>query len=194
MDVSIITGHWPGRLSIIAKSYRQTRIGVVCVNNNVNGTNRRREILAQGRRRLQKWRAALGKRGEDHIADIIQASGWQVIGRNWRAGRYAEIDIIARDESGVLVFLEVKTRWRTQATSGFQSEGFDAIHWKKQRKMITAATLFLTREKIEHHPYRLDVAVVTYEVAKWLPLSQRTEVFGIQPTVTHVRGAFEPPA
>ncbi len=48
--------------------------------------------------------------GEEYVVKLLIKKGWQVIERNWRAGRYAEIDIIAYDAQGILVFIEVKNQ------------------------------------------------------------------------------------
>jgi putative endonuclease len=56
-------------------------------------------------------RIALGRWGEDLAAQHLQASGYEVLARNWRC-RQGELDIVARAR-GLLVFVEVKTRTGT---------------------------------------------------------------------------------
>lgn len=51
----------------------------------------------------------MGRRGEDLAAALLQARGMRIIERNWRC-RYGEIDIIAEDVGGEVVFCEVKCR------------------------------------------------------------------------------------
>ncbi len=53
-------------------------------------------------------KAAIGKFGEDLACDFLKREGYKIIERNFRI-RGGEIDIIAL-ESGVLVYIEVKTR------------------------------------------------------------------------------------
>ncbi|OGG31239.1 hypothetical protein A3A63_00285 [Candidatus Gottesmanbacteria bacterium RIFCSPLOWO2_01_FULL_46_9] len=53
-------------------------------------------------------RQVLGKTGEDLAVSYLQKHGFRIIERNFKA-RYGEIDIVSID-SGVLVFVEVKTR------------------------------------------------------------------------------------
>ncbi|MFI9343759.1 YraN family protein [Streptomyces sp. NPDC052773] len=53
--------------------------------------------------------SALGRYGEELAARRLAEAGMTVLGRNWRAGRTGEIDIVARD-GDVLVVCEVKTR------------------------------------------------------------------------------------
>jgi putative endonuclease len=54
-------------------------------------------------------RQAMGAWGE-RVAErhLVDALGWRLVDKNWRC-RHGEIDLIAED-SGVLVFVEVKTR------------------------------------------------------------------------------------
>ena len=49
----------------------------------------------------------LGGRGEDAAAAYLQNKDYRIIERNYRT-KYGEIDIIAKDSDGTLVFVEVK--------------------------------------------------------------------------------------
>ncbi len=51
----------------------------------------------------------LGKLAEDFAVRFLQDKGYKIIDRNFRS-RFGEIDIVA-EESGTLVFVEVKARW-----------------------------------------------------------------------------------
>ncbi len=57
----------------------------------------------------------LGQKGEERAAYLLQSKGYEVIRRNYRAGR-AEIDLIAQKDNWI-VFVEVKTR--TNLSYGF---------------------------------------------------------------------------
>ncbi|MEK7521645.1 MAG: YraN family protein [Patescibacteria group bacterium] len=50
-----------------------------------------------------------GKDGEDKAAKYLLSKGYKILERNFKAKRYGEIDIVAKDKN-VLVFVEVKTR------------------------------------------------------------------------------------
>lgn len=50
----------------------------------------------------------LGKLGEDIAVNFIAEKGFSVVDRNYRRP-WGEIDIIAKDNKGTLVFFEVKT-------------------------------------------------------------------------------------
>lgn len=52
--------------------------------------------------------AVIGTRGEEEATRFLLATGFEVLHRNWRSGRY-ELDIVACKE-GVLHIVEVKCR------------------------------------------------------------------------------------
>lgn len=49
-----------------------------------------------------------GRRGEEIAAVFLSGEGFEILHRNWRAGRY-ELDIVARKD-GILHVVEVKSR------------------------------------------------------------------------------------
>lgn len=51
----------------------------------------------------------LGKWGESIAMRYLDAHGYQLIEHDWRS-KHKDIDIVARDEAGTTVFVEVKTR------------------------------------------------------------------------------------
>lgn len=51
----------------------------------------------------------VGREGEAIAAHYLREHGFTVTRRNWRC-QYGEVDIIARDRAGTLIFVEVKTR------------------------------------------------------------------------------------
>lgn len=50
----------------------------------------------------------LGKSGEDMACEYLVNNRWKIIDRNFRR-KFGELDIIAKEKSGILVFVEVKT-------------------------------------------------------------------------------------
>jgi putative endonuclease len=114
----------------------------------------------------------LGQYGEDLAAQHLVAAGMELLDRNWRC-REGELDAVARDVDGTLVFVEVKARSGT----GF-GEPAEAVSLRKARRIRGLACRWLT----EHAPtggaeLRFDVIAV---------VRRRGE----QPQVTHLRGAF----
>lgn len=68
---------------------------------------------------------------------FLLEKGYQVLERNWRAGRDGEIDIIAHDGM-VLVFAEVKCRRSEKFGTPAQSVGLS-----KQRQVVRLARRYL---------------------------------------------------
>ena len=78
----------------------------------------------------------IGSRGEELAAQWLSRHGFRLLHRNWRSGSY-ELDIVA-SKSGVLHFIEVKTRKKDGLTPPEQ-----AIHAHKSRSLLHAAKAYL---------------------------------------------------
>jgi putative endonuclease len=111
---------------------------------------------------IGEHRIRIGKEGERLAADHLEKLGWQIKERNWRSGRYAEVDIIATDPSGCLVLVEVKTRMINDDTAqaGFVTAGFEKVDWRKRIKLANAAKSYLAFRPQYDGSCRLDVVVV----------------------------------
>ena len=117
-------------------------------------------------------RAALGRWGEDLAAEHLEAAGARVLARNWRC-RQGELDIVAVEADGTLVFCEVKTRSGT----GF-GEPAEAVGPAKARRLRVLAGLWLAEHRPPgRHELRFDVVAVVRE--------RRSA-----PRLVHLRGAF----
>ena len=120
----------------------------------------------------QSRTAALGRYGEDLAAQHLEAAGLRLLDRNWRC-REGELDAVAREPDGTLVFVEVKTR----SGSGF-GEPAEAVSLAKARRIRGLACRGLEAHPASRAaPLRFDVISV---------LRRR----GAAPQVTHLRGAF----
>ena len=95
---------------------------------------------------------ALGRFGEEQAARFLRRKGYRIVQRNFRC-RFGEIDIIARQKD-VLVFAEVKLRKDARF-----AEAREYVTAAKQRRILTAAQLYLTRCSDELQP-RFDVIEV----------------------------------
>ena len=84
-----------------------------------------------------KLKGSLGEFGEKVAIDFLEENAYLICERNFRMGRYGEIDIIAEKE-GVLTFIEVKTR--TNKIYGRPSE---AVTLAKQNKIRRVAEYYL---------------------------------------------------
>jgi len=92
----------------------------------------------------------LGRDGEKVAAALLRRAGFELLDRNWRQGRL-ELDMVCR-ESGVLVFVEVKTR-RSDERGGPAA----AVTPAKQRVLTRAAQAWLAAHDAWQAPCRFDV-------------------------------------
>lgn len=94
-----------------------------------------------------------GRAGEDHVCDHLIKRGYTVLERNYRI-KGGEIDIIA-ERSGVIAFVEVKTR-----KFGSLDNGIDAVDKRKQSFVIRAADRYLEDHPAGGKSIRFDAAAV----------------------------------
>lgn len=95
-------------------------------------------------------RRRFGDAGEQAAVDWLVASNWQIIDRNWRCPE-GEVDIVALDPDGVLVFVEVKTR----AGTGF-GYPLEALDDAKLRRMRAVARQWMRSHKGRGRGMRID--------------------------------------
>jgi putative endonuclease len=122
----------------------------------------------------QPYRTALplGRAGEILAAQYLARRGFRILERGYRT-RAGEIDLIA-EESGVLVFVEVKSR--TTLACGRPSE---AVGPHKQRRLMRAASQYLLHHRACDRPCRFDVVEVLCDPS------------GGGSRVHHIRDAFQ---
>jgi len=143
-------------------------------------------------------RAALWHRGEKFAAETLEAQGWSIIERNWKAGRY-EIDIIALTPDDLIVFVEVKTRI-TSLEAGVSMYGLESITQTKRQKLVVAANIYLHNNNLVERGARLDVIVVSF-LRKENARPMKMEEFALldeqslmqrlsDPVATHIEQAF----
>lgn len=114
---------------------------------------------------------ALGRWGEDLAAQHVQAAGWKVLARNWRC-REGELDLVAREPGGTVVFVEVKTR--RSAAFGQPAEAVSPV---KARRLRVLAARWLHAHPVGDAALRFDVVSIV-------------RAPGEPPAVRHLRGAF----
>ncbi len=90
-----------------------------------------------------------GGQGEQYAAALLEKVGYQILASNFRT-KAGEIDLVAVKD-GYLAFVEVKTR-----KAGALSPGYQAVSVAKQKRIIRAAEVFLSRFPLELQP-RFDV-------------------------------------
>ena len=97
---------------------------------------------------------SLGAFGERVAAAHLEARGYRIIERNFRAPE-CEIDVIARD-GDVLVFVEVRTR--RGGAGGMAELSVDA---RKQRQLVRAVETYVAAHpETADAPLRIDVVTV----------------------------------
>lgn len=105
---------------------------------------------------MQPSTAEIGKWVEDIAATFLESKNYQILFRNWRAGR-GDIDIIALVDN-FIVFVEVKGGFST-----LYGAPELRITPAKKRQLYKLASLFLVEVEnyhIPHDRYRFDVIIV----------------------------------
>ena len=97
----------------------------------------------------------IGQLGEDAATKFLESKGCEIIARNFRI-RSAEIDIIAQKDD-TIIFVEVKAR--SNIRHGLPVE---AVTFRKQQKIIAAASIFLQDDKFADCACRFDVVEVYF--------------------------------
>lgn len=96
-----------------------------------------------------------GKVGEELAAAFLTEKGLKVVERNFRCTS-GEIDLICED-GGTLVFVEVKTRSRSE-----RGEPGEAVGKSKKMRLVKAASLYLSRNRAWNRPCRFDLVSVLF--------------------------------
>ena len=112
-----------------------------------------------------RYRQDTGRKGEDRAAGFLNDRGFEVIERNYRYGRYGEIDIIARAQ-GLLVFVEVKKR-----TTDSYGGALYAISARKKESFRRAARHFLQKNPSLDTPEitcRFDLISIENDTVEWI--------------------------
>ncbi len=103
----------------------------------------------------QTRKQRIGRWGENVAAAFLEQRGYHVIERNVRT-RQGEIDLVARQETGGLVFVEVKTR--TNDSFGLPEEAVDD---RKLEHIFLAAEAYLqAHPDLAEQDWRIDVIAI----------------------------------
>ena len=116
-------------------------------------------------------RKLFGQAGESAAEEYLRRKGYRIVARNLRSP-VGELDLVAED-GRVLVFVEVKAR-RTDAFGG----AIQAVHQRKQQKLIQLAAQYLARHHVKDRLCRFDVVLL-----------QGTDA--AVPQIEHIQNAFE---
>ena len=113
-----------------------------------------------------------GAWGEEMAARYLRLHGWRLVERNYTV-RQGEVDLIA-EKHGVLAFVEVKLRKDDRF-----GQAREFVTPAKQRRILTAASLYLAAHESEAQP-RFDVIEV------YAPAGEKT----LFPRISHIENAF----
>ena len=100
-----------------------------------NGLLSAKETQSGNERRSTK---AIGDAGESLVERYLTEQGFAILERQWRC-RYGELDLIARDPSGIVRFVEVKLRKR-----GAMASGREFVDARKQERLRKTALSWLS--------------------------------------------------
>lgn len=103
-------------------------------------------------------RKSLGDFGENLAATHLMASGYTVVGRNYRT-REGEIDVIA-SKDGVLAFVEVRSRRGSRMGSAAES-----ITRAKAERMVMMAEAYASQHIGLPASHRIDVVAIDFTPA-----------------------------
>lgn len=103
-----------------------------------------------------------GDAAESHVAGLLQAAGWQVLGSHVRAGR-SELDIVAIDPGPPRTLVVVEVRWRAGRAFGLPEETLDhakRAHLRTGLARLLAAGHLPDGARVPALPVRVDLVVV----------------------------------
>ena len=112
--------------------------------------------------KLMENRKSLGMLGEDLACSYLKKKGYRVIKRNEK-NRFGEIDIIAREKSGTLVFVEVKTMREGELKPEDQMRKRKIENFRKSAEFFAGQNEELIDEK---RGWRLDLVAIIIEEEK----------------------------
>ncbi len=92
-----------------------------------------------------------GNFGEGLAVKYLLKNNYQILAKNYKK-KTGEIDIVALEEKGTVVFFEVKARMSEKF-----GEPEEAVTRQKQHKIIRTVQWFLKEHKIEDRKFRIDV-------------------------------------
>jgi putative endonuclease len=102
----------------------------------------------------------LGNIGEEIAKDYLIDNQYTIKKRQYHS-MFGEIDIIAKDIEGTIVFCEVKYYKENSLVNPIS-----AINKRKQIKLIKTAEYYLYKNKIDDTPLRFDILIVEKGIVK----------------------------
>lgn len=101
----------------------------------------------------------IGNLGEGFAASYLEKKGHKILDRNY-SRKWGELDIVSREPSGVVHFVEVKTVTRVTVGGRSAYTPEENVHlWKRQRLSRIIQT-YLLDKKIGENPWQVDILSV----------------------------------
>lgn len=104
-----------------------------------------------------------GSDQEARVAQHFRGQGWALLERNYRCP-LGEVDLILREPSGRVVFMEVKFR----SNPGFGG-AVEALRPKQRDRIVRAALHYIKSRRLADCDFRFDVAAVTLSGIEHIP-------------------------
>lgn len=114
----------------------------------------------------------LGRKGEQVAVKFLRKNGYRILATNLQIGE-GEIDIVAQDQVGVIVFVEVKTR-----QTRLWGEPYEAVNPHKRRGLCSMSKEYLRQRGWQDKVRRLDIISIVW------PENE-------EPEINHVMNAFD---
>ena len=97
---------------------------------------------------------SFGAIGEQLAAEYLEKKGFVILDRNYRSGRFGEVDIVALEKESLLI--EVKH----EQGSNFGSPA-EAVGHTKREKLKSLAWMYLKHKQLGERNMRFDIVEVT---------------------------------
>lgn len=104
-----------------------------------------------------------GAKGEILAANYLVANGYKIIDKNYynqKGYRVGEIDLVAEDSKGIIIFFEVKSR----STKGWDVVPEESVTTDKLRKIFKTAQYFLKEKNLMERDWRVDFIGVIFNL------------------------------
>lgn len=111
------------------------------------------------------YRKEYGRDGEDTACAFLEEKGYEILERNYQAGKTGELDIIVRKDS-LVIFAEVKAR-RSDAFGG----GIYSISQNKKKTLRRCAEHFLVNNPslyTKNITFRFDLILIENNSVEWI--------------------------
>jgi putative endonuclease len=99
----------------------------------------------------------IGATGEQKAVDFLLANGCQILERNVHFGKIGEIDIVAKDADGTIVFVEVKFNLVKNSPFGEPEARCDS---RKIRQIVKLAKIYIHNKNLYNKAVRIDVIAI----------------------------------